>query len=245
MLVALAIPLPLAWRRVHPVGTALAISLAWLIPTDGYLFLGYLVAFLAFYSLAAHVGPARTVLAVAAVGVAAGVASNAIRGDVAGEYFGALPAVVLATITGRVVRRLREQAERLAELTVHLEHERGRAEQAAVAGARPRPRACAHPAAHDPRLGQGGDGGDAPAAGRPARGRRRRRAAATARPRPGTRAGRARARGGFGAASPTSTTIIRAAHVGRARLWHKVLQTPPVSRALGGAACRTARPRCR
>ena len=138
VLVALAVPLPLAWRRVHPAGAAVVISLAWLIPTDGYLFLGYLVAFLAFYSLAAHVGPARTVLAVAALGLAAGVASNVIRGDVAGEYFGALPAVVLPTITGRVVRRLREQAERLAELTVHLEHERERAEQAAVAEERGR-----------------------------------------------------------------------------------------------------------
>ena len=138
VLVALAIPLPLAWRRVHPVGAALATSLAWLIPTDGYLFLGYLVAFIAFYSLAAHVGPARTVLPVAAAGILLGVASNALRGDVAGEYFGALPAVVLPTITGRVVRRLREQAERLAELTVHLEHERERAEQAAVAEERGR-----------------------------------------------------------------------------------------------------------
>lgn len=66
VLVALAIPLPLAWRRIHPVAVAIATSAAWLIPTDGYLFLGYLVAFIAFYSLAAHVGPARTVLPIAA-----------------------------------------------------------------------------------------------------------------------------------------------------------------------------------
>ena len=138
VLVALAIPLPLAWRRIHPVAVAIATSAAWLIPTDGYLFLGYLVAFIAFYSLAAHVGPARTVLPVAALGAVLGLASNAIRGDTAGEYFGVLPAVVLPTITGRVVRRLREQAEQLSELTVHLERERERAEHAAVAEERGR-----------------------------------------------------------------------------------------------------------
>jgi len=128
VLVALATTLPVAWRRTNPAVATVVSSLAWVIPTDGYLFVGYVVAFVLYYSLAAHVGPSRTVLQVAALGVA----SSAIRGDVAGEYFGVLPAVVLPTITGRVVRRLREQAERLAELTVHLEHERERAEQAAV-----------------------------------------------------------------------------------------------------------------
>jgi signal transduction histidine kinase len=138
VLVALATTLPVAWRRTNPVAATVVSSLAWVIPTDGYLFVGYVVAFVLYYSLAAHVGPSRTVLAVATLGLALSIASSAIRGDVAGEYFGALPAVVLPTITGRVVRRLREQAERLAELTVHLEHERERAEQAAVAEERGR-----------------------------------------------------------------------------------------------------------
>jgi signal transduction histidine kinase len=138
VLVALAITLPVAWRRVNPVAATLATTLAWLIPTDGYLFVGYVVAFVQFYSLAAHVGSSRTVLAVAALGVALGIASNAMRGDVAGEYFGALPAVVLPTITGRVVRRLREDADRLTDLTVRLEHERERAERTAVAEERGR-----------------------------------------------------------------------------------------------------------
>ncbi len=138
VLVALAITLPVAWRRVSPVVATIASSLAWVIPTDGYLFVGYLVAFVQFYSLAAHVGPSRTVVGVAALGLVLGIVSNVIRNDVAGEYFGALPAVVLPTITGRVVRRLREDAERLAELTVHLERERERAEHAAVAEERGR-----------------------------------------------------------------------------------------------------------
>jgi signal transduction histidine kinase len=138
VLVAFATTLPVAWRRTNPVAATVAASLAWVIPTDGYLFVGYVVAFLLYYSLAAYIGPARTVVAVAAVGVVLSVLSAAIRDDVVGEYFGALPAVVLPTITGRVVRRLREDADRLAELTVHLERERERAEHAAVAEERGR-----------------------------------------------------------------------------------------------------------
>ena len=46
MLVALATTLPIAWRRTNPVAATMASSLAWLIPTDGYLFVGYVVAFL-------------------------------------------------------------------------------------------------------------------------------------------------------------------------------------------------------
>jgi signal transduction histidine kinase len=138
VLVALATTLPVAWRRTNPVAATAAASLAWVIPTDGYLFVGYVVAFLLYYSLAAHVGPARTVVAVTALGLGLSVASTAIRGDVVGEYFGALPAVILPAISGRIVRRLREDAQRLAELTVHLERERERAEHAAVAEERGR-----------------------------------------------------------------------------------------------------------
>lgn len=138
VIVALATTLPVAWRRTHPVEATVAASLAWVIPTDGYLFLGYVVAFLLYYSLAAYVGPSRTVIAVASLGVVLSIVSAALRGDVTGEYFGALPAVVLPTTVGRVVRRLREQTEQLAELTVHLERERERAEHAAVAEERGR-----------------------------------------------------------------------------------------------------------
>ena len=85
VLVALATTLPVAWRRTHPVAATIAASLAWVIPTDGYLFLGYVVAFLLYYSLAAYVGPSRTVLAVAALGVVLSILSAAVRSDVTGE----------------------------------------------------------------------------------------------------------------------------------------------------------------
>jgi signal transduction histidine kinase len=138
VLVALGSTLPIAWRRVRPVGAALWATAVWLIPGDGYLYLGFVAAFLIYYSLAAYVADWRTVAAVAAFGFAASVISAVARTEVVGEYFAGLPAVLIPTVVGRVVRRLREQAERLEELTLRLEHERERAEVAAVAEERAR-----------------------------------------------------------------------------------------------------------
>jgi signal transduction histidine kinase len=123
---------------VRPVSAALWATAVWLIPGDGYLYLGFVAAFLIYYSLAAYVADWRTVAAVAAFGFAASVISAVARTEVVGEYFAGLPAVLIPTVVGRVVRRLREQAERLEELTLRLEHERERAEVAAVAEERAR-----------------------------------------------------------------------------------------------------------
>jgi signal transduction histidine kinase len=138
VLVALGSTLPIAWRRVHPIAAALVATAVWLVPTDGYLYLGYVAAFILYYSLAAHVAGWRPVVAVAALGTAASIVSAAVRSEIAGEYFGALPAVIIPVVVGRVVRRLREQARRLEELTVHLEHERELAERSAVTDERAR-----------------------------------------------------------------------------------------------------------
>jgi signal transduction histidine kinase len=124
-LIALGGTLPVAWRRLHPTAAALVGSAIWLVPADGFLYLGYLLGFILYYSLALYEPSDRKVLAVAAVGVALGIAGSVLRGDVLGEYFGVLPGVVLPTVAGRVVRRLRD-------LTVRLELERERAESAAV-----------------------------------------------------------------------------------------------------------------
>src|SRR4051795_9255992 len=129
--VALGTTLPIAFRRSHPVAATVFASLVWLVPTDGYLFLGYVAAFVLYYSLAVYVPDVRVVIAVAGLGVALSVAAAAMHDDVTGEYFGALPAVVLPAVTGRVVRRLRE-------LTFHLELERERAEHAAITEERSR-----------------------------------------------------------------------------------------------------------
>jgi signal transduction histidine kinase len=129
--VALGTTLPIAFRRSQPVAATVFASLVWLVPTDGYLFLGYVAAFVLYYSLAVYVPDVRVVIAVAGLGVALSVAAAAMHDDVTGEYFGALPAVVLPSVTGRVVRRLRE-------LTFHLELERERAEHAAITEERSR-----------------------------------------------------------------------------------------------------------
>ena len=49
--VALASVVPLAWRRTHPAAAAVVGSAAFLVPThDGFLFLGYVVAVILFFS---------------------------------------------------------------------------------------------------------------------------------------------------------------------------------------------------
>jgi signal transduction histidine kinase len=131
VIVALGSTLPIAWRRVYPSGAAVAGSLIWIVPTDGYVYLGYAAAFVLFYSLAAHEPDTRRVIAVTAFGLVVTVVTTALRSEVVGELFGALSAVAAPAVAGRVVRRLRE-------LTLHLEQERERAERAAIAEERGR-----------------------------------------------------------------------------------------------------------
>jgi signal transduction histidine kinase len=131
VLVALGSTLPIAWRRAHPAGAAVAGTLIWLVPTDGYVYLGYVAAFILFYSLAAHEPDTRRVIAVTAFGLVVTVVTTAMRSEVVGELFGALSAVAAPAIAGRVVRRLRE-------LNSLLRHERALAERAAVVEERSR-----------------------------------------------------------------------------------------------------------
>src|SRR4051794_2016167 len=83
VLVALGSTLPIAWQRTHPAAAAVAGTLIWLVPTDGYVYLGYVAAFVLFYSLAAHVADARRVALITALGVAVTVAATAMRSEVA------------------------------------------------------------------------------------------------------------------------------------------------------------------
>jgi len=138
VLVVLGSTLPLAWRRVYPIPAALVGTVIWLVPTDGYLYLGFVAAFLLYYSVAVYVPDVRRFGAVVAIGLVVTVASTAMRSEVVGEYFGALPAVLVPALAGRVVRRLREQTRRLEELAEHLERERERAERSAVIAERGR-----------------------------------------------------------------------------------------------------------
>ena len=131
VLVALGSTLPIAWRRVNPSAAAVAGTLIWIVPTDGYVYLGYVAAFVLFYSLAAHEPDTRRVVAVTAFGLVVTIVTTALRSEVVGELFGALSAVAAPAVAGRVVRHLRE-------LNAQLRHERELAERAAVVEERSR-----------------------------------------------------------------------------------------------------------
>jgi signal transduction histidine kinase len=124
VLIALLTTLPVAVRRTHPVVAALVTTAAGLIPSNGYVYVGYVVSFIVFYSVAVYVPQWRGVAAVVAAGVVMAVLGSAIHGAVFGEYFGALSAVVAPAVVGRFVRYQREQSRRLQDLTRQLEHER-------------------------------------------------------------------------------------------------------------------------
>jgi signal transduction histidine kinase len=138
ILIALCSTLPIAWRRSHPVAATLIGTAVWLIPTDGYIVTGYIAAFILYYSLAAHVEDREPVVAVTAFGVGISLAGSWINDEVAGEYFGAVSAVLLPAVVGRVVRHQRAQTAHLRELTAELERERERTAELAVAEERAR-----------------------------------------------------------------------------------------------------------
>ncbi len=124
VLIALLTTLPVAVRRTHPSAAALVTTAAGLIPSHGYVYVGYVVSFIVFYSVAVFVPQGRRVAAVVAAGVVLAVLGSAIHGAVFGDYFGALSAVVAPAVVGRFVRYQREQSRRLQDLTRQLEHER-------------------------------------------------------------------------------------------------------------------------
>jgi signal transduction histidine kinase len=124
VIVALGTALPIAWRRVRPVEAALAGSLIWLVPTDGYVYLGYVAAFILFYSLGAYVANPRTVAVVTLAGALITVAATAMRSEVIGELFGALSIVIAPALVGRVARSLHELAGYRERVAVVEERER-------------------------------------------------------------------------------------------------------------------------
>ena len=136
--VALGSTLPVAWRRVRPVEAAIAGSTAWLIPTDGFLLLGYVVACLLFGSLGLRVARWSVIGAVAGFGVIVSVAAAAQQHLGIGEYAGGILIVLAPIAFGRFLRHERERNRRLEELTLHLERERELGARAAVAEERAR-----------------------------------------------------------------------------------------------------------
>jgi signal transduction histidine kinase len=138
VLVAVWSTAPIAWRRARPLPAALAGSLVYVVPTGGYVYLGYVAAFVLFYSLAAYEDDAARVALGTACGLLLTVAATAEHAEALGELFGGLTSVAAPAAVGRVVRRQRRQSDRLRELTEHLELERERGARAAVTEERAR-----------------------------------------------------------------------------------------------------------
>ena len=132
VLIALATTVPIAWRRTYPAAAALAGTALWCLHTDGFIVLGYVAAFLLFYSLGAHDPDDRRVIAVCAFALVTGAIGTTQSHPVLYEYVTTFFIVVGPTAVGRLARRQREQAERLRDLTEHLERERERTAHLAV-----------------------------------------------------------------------------------------------------------------
>lgn len=139
VLVAVGSTLPLAWRRRRPVGAALAGSAVWLIPTgDGFLYLGYVIAVLLFFSVGANVPSLRVTIGVTTVGAIFGVVATLRGPEPPPAALGSILAVAAPAAVGRLVGHQRAQAERLEDLAERLRRERAGAERAAVAEERSR-----------------------------------------------------------------------------------------------------------
>lgn len=130
--------LPLAWRRSYPSVAAVMGSAVWLIPTDGFLVLGYAVAVVLFFSVGAYVTSVPRVTAVAAWGVAMGTAGVLQGPEEPVALLGAWLVVVASTVAGRLVAHQRAQNRHLRELTRQLERERELEQRSAVAEERAR-----------------------------------------------------------------------------------------------------------
>lgn len=71
---AAVLVLPLAWRRARPVAAAFVGAGLWWVPTDGFLYLGYVTAVLLFFAVGRRGGSGRPALAVTVWALASGTA---------------------------------------------------------------------------------------------------------------------------------------------------------------------------
>ena len=139
LLVAVGSTLPLAWRRVYPASAALVMTAAWVLPTpNGFLFLGYVIAGVLFFSVGAYVPSLPRVLLVTVIGVLVGVVMTLLGPEPEPAAIGSALAVAGPVAAGRLVAHQRAQNALLRELTGRLAHERDTAERAARAEERAR-----------------------------------------------------------------------------------------------------------
>lgn len=135
---ALLSVLPLAWRRVRPALAAFVGATPWWLPTEGFLYLGYVVAVLLFFSLGAGARDLRRALPVCAWGLAAGTTGTLLGPEDDVAVLGTWLTIIGPFVMGRLVRHERARSEQLKQLAERLEQERGHAERSAVAEERAR-----------------------------------------------------------------------------------------------------------
>ncbi len=114
VVVALLSTIPIAFRHANPVRALIVGTVPWLIPTDGYLIVGYVAVFLLLYSFAVQVDDVRLV-AIAPV-VLFGVSIWPLLRDdePIGEWLGTVFAVTVPVAVGRFVRWERERTRQMS-----------------------------------------------------------------------------------------------------------------------------------
>jgi signal transduction histidine kinase len=138
VVIALGFAVPLAWRSVRTVPAALLLTAVWLIPTTGFLFLGYVVAALVFFSVGAHVRRLDVTIALCTWAAAVGVVMTLLGPEPEPAAIGAVLVTAGPVVAGRLVAHHRRQTALLEQLTGRLVQERATAERAAVAEERSR-----------------------------------------------------------------------------------------------------------
>ncbi|MFC4782931.1 sensor histidine kinase [Nocardioides sp. MAHUQ-72] len=129
---------PLAWRRTHPVPSAVVSTLPWFVPTEGFPLLGFVAVVLQFFALGSWGRPGRAVVAATLWAAFATAVGTLVGPEAPVAAIGAVIAVAAPVLAGRLVAHLRAQNAELARLAERLREERRRAEEAAVEAERAR-----------------------------------------------------------------------------------------------------------
>ena len=120
LLVTFVAVVPLAWRRARPVLAAAVGTAAWLVPTDAFLVVGFVVAILLFFSLGRWAASWPVGALVCSWGVAVGTVGT-LQGPE--EPVAGLLSTWLAVLAPYVVGRVMRAQEQEAELRLESERE--------------------------------------------------------------------------------------------------------------------------
>jgi signal transduction histidine kinase len=112
LLVTVGAVLPVAWRRARPVAAALVGTTAWLVPTDAFLFLGFVVAILLFFSVGRWAASWPVGVMTCAWGLAVGTWGT-LRGpeQLVPGLLSTWLVVLASYVVGRVMRAQEQEAE--------------------------------------------------------------------------------------------------------------------------------------